>query len=976
MVAYNITIDDTSPMIQYSPGWVFRHPPEIDTKTGLYFRGTFASSQDDAQSATLKFNGTGIWAYGAKRPNHGSYLATLDGVGTYFSGLASDPELFQTVLFSQTGLDPNTEHTLTLANAYSQDPGGNKFYFDVDYYIVQTEEIAPAGQELKLETVLLDDRVDFFNYSSNWDAKSLAEYRLKTGHFVGTSLAVYGGVNSNHGNYTVNIDGVTTRYNGYYNGSLTGDTIMFLRTHLEDTTHNVIITNEGVNNTNFFGIDYVQFNYTLPSPTIPTASAADTTGLIMATPSTGVPLDQPADKASDMSNSLASADSSVNASLGSANSSAAPSHHKMSHGVLAGIIIGSIATIACLALLAWLCFLKRQKKKTSPYRWDDNNRRLNLGSAMSESFKPIDLGDTPISLYQDTPYAAQNARWPSSQGSPQMMQQSHFMPGEVFAHLPGPPASNSTSYYPYGQSVNPPSDIGDSGEYDINRADMAYQAYSGTGSSRPAHNTAPSSAAIPSILGDPAEIRVASQACSMRPELQSVSSMRRSPPGAEVTRNVSVNSVTPSSLATTGSFGRRKQRGVALPLTASPPVATLSEQHLRQMRMIVQGRPQDFGPVSISDDNRSVSATELPPDYVQAFDTSSNTRVASVMSQLDLSEETMVFYRLIKSVTICAVSMIILASLLIAYDKSEKAAEEELRKGKDNTEDDKKKKEMDGFAPELVKRIPVWEDDGSHPSHKLTTPDARPKLQVFLLPPWPFPLGKVAPDKSSLWFESGTAPQVGHFGKPGEAWAGRLQEAQRARQHATSMEKKRIEGIRQFEYDQRRKQWKRRLSHLKALCIVIILSYLSTKLALVALAMLIWRVINSETARLMKPEPGPGIREPYAARWGTQTQGRKTPYGAEKKTTYPGVGMTYLYEPSGGTASSLRSSATIPLRLHAPIQPLLTSTDERLAGREGVLGDETKGIGTETENFKGRSGTRGSDSLGGATSMSGLSGLS
>jgi hypothetical protein len=26
MVAYNITIDDTSPMIQYSPGWVFNHP--------------------------------------------------------------------------------------------------------------------------------------------------------------------------------------------------------------------------------------------------------------------------------------------------------------------------------------------------------------------------------------------------------------------------------------------------------------------------------------------------------------------------------------------------------------------------------------------------------------------------------------------------------------------------------------------------------------------------------------------------------------------------------------------------------------------------------------------------------------------------------------------------------------------------------------------------------------------------------------
>lgn len=59
---------------------------------------------------------------------------------------------------------------------------------------------------------------------------------------------------------------------------------------------------------------------------------------------------------------------------------------------------------------------------------------------------------------------------------------------------------------------------------------------------------------------------------------------------------------------------------------------------------------------------------------------------------------------------------------------------------------------------------------------------------------------------------------------------------------------------------------------------------MSTKVSLAALALLIWRVINAETARLMKPEPGPGITEPYAARWGTQTHGRKTPYGAQKKT--------------------------------------------------------------------------------------------
>ena len=75
--------------------------------------------------------------------------------------------------------------------------------------------------------------------------------------------------------------------------------------------------------------------------------------------------------------------------------------------------------------------------------------------------------------------------------------------------------------------------------------------------------------------------------------------------------------------------------------------------------------------------------------------------------------------------------MVTLASILIAYDKSEKAAEAELRKGAEEDEDEEQfKREREGQALETVKRLPVWEDDGSHPSHKLTTPDARPRLYV------------------------------------------------------------------------------------------------------------------------------------------------------------------------------------------------------------------------------------------------------
>lgn len=56
--------------------------------------------------------------------------------------------------------------------------------------------------------------------------------------------------------------------------------------------------------------------------------------------------------------------------------------------------------------------------------------------------------------------------------------------------------------------------------------------------------------------------------------------------------------------------------------------------------------------------------------------------------------------------------------------------------------------------------------------------------------------------------------------------------------------------------------------------------------------------------------------------------------------------MTYLYQPTAHAHGTyLRAASVMPLRQNAPVQPLLTSTDERLGGRDGILGDEVKGIG-------------------------------
>jgi hypothetical protein len=92
---------------------------------------TFTSTTTGGNSATLRFNGTGIWAFGAKRLNHvsdsrfydravslsfceiqGRYTATLDEQANTYAGFASEPGEIQAVLFKQTGLDAEVEHTL------------------------------------------------------------------------------------------------------------------------------------------------------------------------------------------------------------------------------------------------------------------------------------------------------------------------------------------------------------------------------------------------------------------------------------------------------------------------------------------------------------------------------------------------------------------------------------------------------------------------------------------------------------------------------------------------------------------------------------------------------------------------------------------------------------------------------------------------------------------------------------------------
>ena len=67
-------------------------------------------------SATLTFNGTAVWIYGAMRSNHGFYNVTLDGQMYQDNGYYGS-DIFQQVLFAASGLDGTTPHTVSIMNS-------------------------------------------------------------------------------------------------------------------------------------------------------------------------------------------------------------------------------------------------------------------------------------------------------------------------------------------------------------------------------------------------------------------------------------------------------------------------------------------------------------------------------------------------------------------------------------------------------------------------------------------------------------------------------------------------------------------------------------------------------------------------------------------------------------------------------------------------------------------------------------------
>jgi len=241
----NLTVEDSSPLITYSPSGAWRDALPLDTGGLAYSGGNFHSTATPGASVTITFNGTGISFFGGNRPDYGAFTITIDG-NVVSTGRASSPGVqVNQLLGSASGLK-NGPHTAVLTNTGPA--------LDIDHIELQ---LGAAGSTTT--TTVYDDADPAIVYAGDWSTSVNQVHQNSTLHytqalgaaatlkFSGNGVAIYGTVSPDHANLQISIDGKTTLVNGMSNlvTTLHANTLLYYANDLDSSEHMLIVTNPG-----------------------------------------------------------------------------------------------------------------------------------------------------------------------------------------------------------------------------------------------------------------------------------------------------------------------------------------------------------------------------------------------------------------------------------------------------------------------------------------------------------------------------------------------------------------------------------------------------------------------------------------------------------------------------------------------------------------------------------------------------------
>jgi hypothetical protein len=218
MASFNLTVEDSSPLISYSGSW--SDSPQNDTSLASYSGSSYHTTSAPGATANISFYGTGITIYGGHRENYGTYQISVDNQNITSQSSAGQ-DAFQQVLGSVSGLS-NGRHFATLTSTSSSP-------IDIDFCQVQTE-VGESGSQLSKSTI--DDTDPSFTYTpqSEWSVNEKDYFMNNTLHytssagasasvsFSGEAVALYGTVSQDHADIRLSLDGNTVTFGAGSNG--------------------------------------------------------------------------------------------------------------------------------------------------------------------------------------------------------------------------------------------------------------------------------------------------------------------------------------------------------------------------------------------------------------------------------------------------------------------------------------------------------------------------------------------------------------------------------------------------------------------------------------------------------------------------------------------------------------------------------------------------------------------------------------
>ncbi|KAJ7207030.1 hypothetical protein GGX14DRAFT_522019 [Mycena pura] len=264
MTSTNFTVDNISPLIQYTPAGAWREGSKTDPLYSSYSNGgTFTLCTTNGASATFTFNGTRVYVFGARRDNHGPYSVNIDGTVAALDGF-SDSAIFGPLFVSD--VLTQGQHTVTVTNEFNDT---TKPYLDIDF-ITWTTTIGSSNGE----TNTIEDISDKFSYqpSSLWGtdlSSTLSGFSNDNGQYVlsiscysccldGDVVTVFGPVGPTISQYIVQLDGKTSETFNATKANYVPQVSLFHADGLGSGQHTISLTSQPAVAGQEFAIDFAQ----------------------------------------------------------------------------------------------------------------------------------------------------------------------------------------------------------------------------------------------------------------------------------------------------------------------------------------------------------------------------------------------------------------------------------------------------------------------------------------------------------------------------------------------------------------------------------------------------------------------------------------------------------------------------------------------------------------------------------------------